>query len=95
MNLEEHLKWLGMKVKDKVSGIEGTVHSVCFDLFGCIQADVRPSGLNDDGKMKNGWWMDVTRLEATQKNPVMEMPNFREGYVSTGRKGASDKSPRA
>ena len=44
MLIKKHLDLLGHKVKDKVSGFQGVVISMSFDLYGCIQADVRPVG---------------------------------------------------
>lgn len=34
MSVEKHLELLGMKVKDKVSGFEGVVSTLSFDLYG-------------------------------------------------------------
>jgi len=44
MLIKKHLDLLGHKVKDKVSDFQGVVISMSFDLYGCIQADVRPVG---------------------------------------------------
>ena len=46
MIIKKHLDLLGHKVKDKVSDYTGVVISISFDLYGCIQADVRPITLN-------------------------------------------------
>lgn len=59
---KEHLNLLGLRVRDRVSGFEGVVASVCFDLYGCIQAIVHP-GLQSDGKLGDQSWFDVNRLE--------------------------------
>lgn len=69
-------KYLGMPVKDKVLGIKGVVTSVCFDLYGCVQADVHP-GLDKSGKpMESRGWYDVSRLEITSTKRVMPLPDF-------------------
>ena len=92
VNVHKHLCLLGLKVKDKVSGFEGVVQSISFDLFGCIQADVRAACVDKDGKLKDGYWFDVTRLHVLSRKPVMDIPDFDMGYISEGRKGSSLKS---
>jgi len=87
---ESHFDLLGRKVKDKVTGFNGVVVSLSFDLYGCIQAVVAPSA-NDDGEIKNGHWFDVTRLTIEDNTPVMELPNFSSGYVAEGKKGCASK----
>jgi hypothetical protein len=69
-------KYLGMKVKDKVLGVTGVVTSVCFDLYGCVQADVHP-GVDKVGKaLESRGWFDVSRLEITSSKRVMALPDF-------------------
>lgn len=65
---------LGLKVRDRVTGFEGVVASVCYDLYGCIQAVVSPAV--KDGELKDGRWFDVKRLEVLDTVPVMELPDF-------------------
>ena len=90
--VDKHLKLLGLKVKDKASDFKGVVTSICFDLYGCIQADVRPEALDKDGNMQNGIWLDINRLKVTSKKSVMERPDFKYGDQAEGKQGASDKS---
>ena len=92
--IQKHLDLLGHKVKDKVTDYKGVVISMSFDLYGCIQADVRPTGLNEKGKPTEGWWLDVNRLIVTSKVPVMEPPNFTCGDVAEGRKGPANLPPK-
>lgn len=87
---KEHLNLLGLRVRDRVSGFEGVVASVCFDLYGCIQAIVHP-GLQADGKLGDQSWFDVNRLEIVSAEPVMNRPNFEFGEVAKGNKGAAEK----
>lgn len=89
--IEKHLKLLGLKVKDKVTDFKGIVVSISFDLYGCIQADVRPIELDKEGKLQSGWWMDINRLKIIDKNPVMKRPNYNYGYIAEGKQGAADK----
>lgn len=90
---EKHIDLLGYRAKDKITGYEGVIDSVSFELYGCVHASVKPP-LNKDGKVENGLWFDVTRLEVDKSSRVMPIPDFYEGYVANGEKGCDDKSPR-
>ena len=82
MRINDYLALLGLKVQDKVTDYEGVVTSVSFDLYGCIQAVVNP-GLDKDGKPKETYWFDVTRLKVVNNIPIMDVPNFvDEGIIS-------------
>ncbi len=85
-----HLELLGFRVKDRVTGFEGVVSSVCFDLYGCIQAVVNP-GLDKDGKPRDSHYFDIGRLEATSDDPVMQAPDFENINVAAGQKGPAEK----
>jgi len=87
----KHIELLGFKAKDKVTGAEGVIASISFDAYGCIQADVRPP-MKENGEIPNGYWFDITRLKIDKSERVVDLPNFYEGYVAEGRKGASDKT---
>jgi hypothetical protein len=90
MKIQEHMALLGLKVTDKVTGFDGVVTSIAFDLYGCIQAIVTP-GEGKDGKQEDSRWFDVQRLTVTGKEPVMQLPNYEFGYVAEGRKGPAEK----
>ena len=90
--VQKHIELLGHKVKDKVTGFKGVITTMSFDLYGCIQAAVTPES-GERGDQKEGRWFDITRLKVTSKKRVMEVPNFRRGYISTGSKGAAEKPP--
>lgn len=92
INIKKHIDILGLRVKDQVSGFEGIVSSVCFDLYGCIQACVHP-GLDNDGKLREMHWFDIARLKVLDTTPVMELPDFEFGPVAEGRHGPSEKPP--
>lgn len=64
---------LGFPVKDRVTGMDGVVTSVGFDLYGCVQCIVSP-GIDKDGKMKDSLWFDINRLEVKGKSPKMPNP---------------------
>jgi len=90
MKIQKHMKLLGMKVTDKVTGFAGVVTALSFDLYGCIQAIVTPAA-GKAGKQEESRWFDVQRLEATSRAPVMAIPNYEYGYVAEGRKGPAEK----
>jgi hypothetical protein len=77
------LELLGLKVKDRVTGFTGVVSSICFDLYGCIQAIVSPA-VDDKGAMPDGKWIDVSRLEVLDPAPVMEIPGGRFAGAAVG-----------
>lgn len=83
--MKSHFDLLGRKVKDKVTGAEGIVDSICFDLYGCVQATMN-TGFDKEGKRKDSYWFDVKRLEVLTKKPVMEVPDFSLPEI-----GAADK----
>lgn len=88
--VQKHLKLLGLKVQDKITGAKGVVASISFDLYGCIQAVITPE-VTKDGKQQDSHWCDVRRLVVKGKKPVMEVPNFDFGPMAEGRKGPADK----
>jgi hypothetical protein len=70
---QKYLEILGLRVRDKVSGLEGTATSVCFDLYGCIQCIVLPR-VGEDNKPAEPSWFDYSRLEVLSEDPVMDVP---------------------
>lgn len=90
MQTEKHIKLLGRKAKDAVTGFSGVISTVSFDLYGCVQAVITPP-IDERGEMKEGRWFDVTRLIITDDNPVMKVPDFSKGYIAEGLKGCAEK----
>ena len=90
IEMKKHMALLGKKVSDKITGTEGVVTSIGFDLYGCVQAIVNP-GNDKDGKARDSLWFDVGRLNVLSDMPVMEVPNFDYGPVAEGRKGPAEK----
>ena len=43
MYLKKHVELLGHRAVDKITGFKGVIDSISFDLYGCIQACVRPA----------------------------------------------------
>lgn len=83
-----YLALLGYRVKDKVTGVEGVIESVCFDLYGCVVATVN-RGIDKDGAPTESRWYDVKRLMVTSAEPVMLPPDFEAPEI-----GAADKPTR-
>lgn len=73
----KYLNLLGYQVTDRVTGFKGVVECVSYDLYGCIQATVRPS-IDEKGKIEESRWFDCKRLTETSDQPVMPAPVFPE-----------------
>lgn len=82
---------LGDKVKCKITEFEGIVCAIAKHLTGCDRADVRPSGVDKDGKLKEGYWFDVNALAILKKQVVKakdvqdERPDKKGGPPSRAR----------
>ena len=72
--ITETIELLGRRARDRVTGFEGIIDSVGFDLYGCVQATVRPP-LDKDEKLRDACWFDVQRLELLPDPRVMPIPN--------------------
>lgn len=70
------LQLLGLKVKEKITGLVGIVECVSYDLYGCVQAVVRPP-VNEKGELIDGKWFDTSRLEILDASPIMAIPGGR------------------
>ena len=90
MLIQQHINLLGLPVQDRITGIKGVVTSVCFDLFGCVQATIYP-GADKDGKIRDVQWYDVSRLKVLKDKPVMARPNFVAGPQAEGKQGPAEK----
>lgn len=90
--ITETIDLLGMLAVDKVSGFEGVVTSVSFDLFGCVQCVLSPPA-QKDGKLEDSRWFDVHRLEIKSTKRVLEVPDFKAlaRKPSEYRHGAAEK----
>lgn len=83
--IKNHMAKLGFKARDRVTGFQGVVTTVSFDLYGCVQVILNP-GLDKDGKPQDLGWYDIKRLEILSEAPVMEVPDFAKPEI-----GASEK----
>ena len=89
-NPESAIDLLGHKAKDKITGMEGVIVSVAFDLYGCVQVVLHP-GLDKDGKLMEQLWFDVGRLELTSPIRVMEPPPIGPKPALVFNKGPAEK----
>lgn len=72
--IKETIDLLGHHAIDKITGFEGVITSVCFDLYGCVQAIVAPT-IMPGQELKSGNWFDVGRLEV-REGVAMPVPTF-------------------
>lgn len=70
----------GLKVRDKITGFEGTVDGHCVYMTGCSQWRVLPV-VDKEGKMQNGHWIDEDRLEEVVGKPVTVTVEHPSGPV--------------
>ena len=83
-NIKKHFSMLGYNAMDKVTKVEGIITSISFDLFGCIQVVLTPP---HDSQVTPRWY-DIRRIKILDNERVMDCPNFDEGYIAEGKKGA-------
>lgn len=76
MRIQDTIDLLGKKAKDKITGREGIITSVSFDLYGCVQAVLAPPQKADGSLHNDTHWHDVSRLDITDHNRAMEVPAF-------------------
>lgn len=91
--IEQTIELLGRKGKCRVTGFEGVVTSVCFDLYGCVQAALTPP-TQADGKLGDGHWFDVHRIEIDRATPrAITPPDFaaRSSKPEDYDRGAAEK----
>lgn len=93
--MNDYMKLLGMKAKDRVTGASGVVTSLSFDLYGCVQAWLTPPVAKGGKQPDNGGWYDAKRLEVTAAKPVMEQPVFAAPGTERGpeRKASPHSGP--
>lgn len=89
--IEKTIDLLGFNVVDMVTGYKGVVASVCFDLYGCVQAGVTATA-DEAGKLRGTEWFDIKRLKLTEGGRAMPAPNF-SGKKYGSENGAVDSRP--
>ena len=81
-DVRPYLELLGQTARDKITGLQGTIVSVSFDLFGCVQAVLAPplpvdkDGNKDHHKKPESFWLDVNRLDIVRRERVMPIPPY-------------------
>jgi hypothetical protein len=92
--MREHMRLLGWRVEDRVTGFKGVVTSISFDLYGCVQAIVTPPP-DKDGKLMEQHWFDVKRLFMRGAEPVMKVPQFESApaVISAGDEAGPQAKP--
>jgi len=75
INVPKYNALLGLRVKDKVTGFKGVCTSVSYDLYGCVQVIINP-GCDKEGKLGEGAWFDVNRVDLLDSTAVMIAPDF-------------------
>lgn len=91
MSIQQHLEWLGFKVRDRVTELEGVVTSVSLDIGGCVQGYIQQQGTDEKGELLPGRWVDTTRLTKLSHDRVME-PVPMKHHEMAAPPGPSDKS---
>jgi hypothetical protein len=75
---------MGDKVKDKITGVTGTVTGELISLHIAHRVSVQPFA-DKDGKMSESWWFDTAYCELIESNVVTPL-NPRPQIVSLGDK---------
>jgi len=89
---ERHINLLGYRATDKITGFSGVIETVGFELYGCVQVILKPP-MDNEGKIPDARWFDVTRLDVDTSERVVPVPDFKSGYVAEGRKRAAHDKP--
>lgn len=92
MTNNQHFELLGKTGKDRVTGYQGTIISISFDLFGCVQVIIRPP-VDKDGKLQEAHWFDVNRVEVVDETRCMPIPDFSKPPAEHPH-GPAEKPPR-
>lgn len=87
--IKKHVNLLGKKGRDRITGTEGIITSVSFDLYGCVQAIITTQ---DESKESN-YWRDVCRIEITDPDRALPLPSFdpTPEQIASGGKGPAMK----
>ena len=86
----KYVQMLGMHGTDMVTGFRGTITSVCFDLYGCIQFILTPKSKED--KIPDSSWFDANRVLVSATKPrVMDAPDFENQSIAKAEKGCAIK----
>ncbi len=73
--MQQYMRFLGKTVRDKITGAEGVVTSISFDLYGRVQSMIKRP-IDKDGRVPDSFWHDIKRVEIIDNKEVMPVPNF-------------------
>lgn len=73
--IEKYFDTLGRKATDKITGVDGVITSLSFDLYGCITCILTPH-IKDNDKNIEAKWYDIQRLDIDYNDKVMHSPDF-------------------
>lgn len=90
---QHHLMLLGWLVSDSVTGFQGVVEAVNFDLKGCVDVALRPP-VDKENKLENSHWFHVSRVITRASSPVMSPPLGFADDDGDEDKGAAEKPAR-
>lgn len=82
----ESYKLLGLKMRDKVTGLEGIVLHVVITPHSADQVCIQPQDLNKDGAPKDVYFADVIQMELLTSTPILEVPPLPPAPFSWGEK---------
>lgn len=88
--VDRSLGLLGLRGRDRVTGYEGVVSSVCFDLYGCVQL-ILTGKTGWDGKLQDCGIFDIKRVEILSTTPVMKPPDFATANLEPFSQGPAEK----
>lgn len=80
---QAHIDLLGKTARDRITDFRGVVSSISFDLYGCVQVALSPP-VDKEGKLVDGRWFDVHRLEVVDENRKMPLPAFSTELAKFG-----------
>lgn len=66
---------LGGKGRDRITGFSGVITAECIYISGCDQLCLQPP-VDKDGKIPDGKWFDVQRIEALD-DPAIVLANAK------------------
>ena len=83
----------GDKVKCIVTGFAGIITGRGDYLNGCVSYCIKPAGLDKDGKMRDGAWIDEGQLELVEAN-ALRRPEPQRAVGGPRADAAPEMSPR-
>ena len=57
---------LGLMAQDRITGFRGRITAVVRYISGCVQVCLTPTGIGPDGKLPDGHFFDVQRVEVNR-----------------------------